>query len=127
MRFHNILNQENLKDFHSNKKEEKINMEINKIEELYKTIDEVVESYEFETLTDALAWALSSVGDDHGAGMALRISDVYLNKTATVTPIIDSRKPNVKHVMIIDCYHDDIKLLFGTPSKLAFELNLYMC
>ena len=94
------------------------------LKQFYTFIDEVVDAYKFKNLIDALAWAHTSVGKDGGEGLATCISNTYFLKAATATTMVNVNTPHLKHVMIVDCHSKDIKITFGTPSKMALEKGL---
>lgn len=94
------------------------------LKQFYTFIDEVTDTYKFKNLVEALEWAYDAVTEEAGESMARFISNTYYLKAAIAQTMIDSRCPHLKHVMIIDCHGKDIKITFGTPSKMALENGL---
>ena len=94
------------------------------LNQFYQFIDKVTDTYKFKNLDDALEWAYDAVSEEAGRQMATSISNTYFLKAAIAQTMIDSRCPNEKHVMIIDCHGKDIKITFGTPSFRALVSGL---
>ena len=94
------------------------------LNQFYTFIDKVVDAYKFKNLNDALAWARTSVDKDGGKRLATSISNTYFLKAAIAQTMINASTPNQKYVMIVDCHSKDIKITFGTPSKMALENGL---